>query len=88
MTEAEIKALVLELICELAPEAEAASASDRDDIREVFDLDSVDFSNLIIAIHKRTGINIPEAHYNRLFTLGNAVAYVREALAQAAPGAG
>ncbi len=87
MTEAEIKALVLELICELAPEADTGSASDRDDIREVFDLDSMDFSNLVVALHKRTGIDIPEADYNRLFTLGNAVAYLRHALEQAAPGA-
>ena len=42
--------------------------------------DSMDFANLVIAIHERTKINIPETDYNKLFTLENAVAYLRNAL--------
>ena len=85
MTDAEIRALMLELICEIAPEADPEAARDQDDIREVFDLDSMDFANLVIAIHERTKINIPETDYNKLFTLENAVAYLRNALARATP---
>jgi len=51
-------------------------ARDDDDIRETFDLDSMDFANLVVAIHKRTKIDIPEADYNKLFTLKSAVAYL------------
>jgi acyl carrier protein len=80
MTEAEIRALILALITDIAPEADAASVRDQDDIREVFDLDSMDFANLVVAIHKRAGIDIPEADYNKLFVLKNAVAYVHNAL--------
>jgi acyl carrier protein len=80
MTDTEIRALILELICEIAPEADPASAGDRDDIREIFDLDSMDFTNLIAAIHGRTSVDIPEADYNRLFTLQGAVAYLQEGL--------
>jgi len=76
MTDAEFKALILELICEIAPEADPASARDDDDIRETFDLDSMDFANLVVAIHKSTKIDIPEADYNKLFTLRKAVAYL------------
>ncbi|MBM3553472.1 MAG: acyl carrier protein [Alphaproteobacteria bacterium] len=82
MTDAEIRALILELICEIAPEADPASARDPDDLREVFDLDSMDFANLIVAIHDRTKVAIPEADYNKLFTLGGATAYLRDALGQ------
>lgn len=84
MTDAEIRAIVLELIGDIAPEADLASARDEDDIREIFDLDSMDFANLIVAIHDRTKIAIPEADYNKLFTLGGATAYLREALARSA----
>lgn len=84
MTDAEIRALILELIGEIAPEADLASVHDHDDIRETFDLDSMDFVNLIVAIHNRTKVAVPEADYNKLFTLGGATAYVREALARAA----
>jgi acyl carrier protein len=83
MTEADIKTLLLELICDIAPEADAVSLRDQDDIREVFDLDSMDFANLIVAIHKRAGIEIPVADYNKLFTLKGAIAYVQDALAKA-----
>jgi acyl carrier protein len=76
MTDEELRSLILELICEIAPEADPAVAHDRDDLREIFDLDSMDFANLVVAIHKRTKINIPEADYNKLFTLESAIAYL------------
>jgi len=76
MTNEELRALILELICEIAPEADPAAVRDPDDIREAFDLDSMDFANLVVAIHKRTKIDIPEADYNKLFTLKSAIAYL------------
>ncbi|MGD9656493.1 MAG: acyl carrier protein [Methylocystis sp.] len=79
MTDAEIRALILELIGEIAPEADLASARDQDDLREAFDLDSMDFANLVVALHDRLGVNIPEAHYNQLFTLERAIGYLRNA---------
>jgi acyl carrier protein len=45
-------------------------------MREALDLDSMDFNNLIIALHKRTGIDVPESDYSKLFTLGGAVGYL------------
>ena len=82
MTDPEIRALILQLISDIAPEADIASANDKDDIREAFDLDSMDFLNLVTAIHDRTKINIPESDYNKIFVLKNAVAYIRDALAR------
>jgi acyl carrier protein len=76
MTEKEIRALLAALIGEIAPEADLASLGDDEDMREALDLDSMDFNNLIIALHKRTGINVPEADYNKLFTMRGAVAYL------------
>ncbi len=76
MTQDEIKALLFELIGEIAPETDPSSLADDEDMRAALDLDSMDFNNLIIAIHERTGRNIPEADYNKLFTLKGAVAYL------------
>jgi acyl carrier protein len=42
----------------------------------------MDFANLVVAIHDRLGVNIPEAHYNQLFTLECAIAYLHDALTQ------
>ena len=46
----------------------------------------MDFANLVVAIHKRTGVNIPEFDYRKLFTLGGAIAYVEKALGQSGSG--
>lgn len=80
MTDAEIRALVLASIGEIAPEADLATARDSDDIREAFDLDSMDFVNLIAAIHERTKVNIPESDYSQLYTLKSAVIYLKDVL--------
>jgi acyl carrier protein len=82
MTDAELRALILESIGEIAPEADLAAVDSSEDIREVFDLDSMDFINLVSALHKRTQINIPEADYNQLYTLSGAVTYLKDALAR------
>ena len=76
MSEKEIRALLAELIGEIAPEADFSALGDDEDMREALDLDSMDFNNLIIALHKRTGIDVPESDYAKLFTLGGAVAYL------------
>ena len=75
----------MQLICDIAPEADPATAHDQVDIREAFDLDSMDFINLVTAIHEPTKINIPESDYNKIFVLKNAVAYLRDALARVLP---
>jgi acyl carrier protein len=86
VTNDEIRLLLIQLISDIAPEADPTSIADDEDIREAFDLDSMDFANLVVAIHKRTGINIPELDYRKLFTLGGAIAYVEKALGQSGPG--
>ena len=48
-------------------------------MREALDLDSIDFSNLVIALHERTGRDIPEADTHRLYRLRDAVAYLAAA---------
>jgi acyl carrier protein len=36
----------------------------------------MDVLNLVIALHKRTGIDIPEVDYGNLITIDGAVAYL------------
>jgi acyl carrier protein len=46
------------------------------DLREAIDIDSMDFLNFIIAIHRRLGVDIPEIDYPKLVTLNGAFAYI------------
>ena len=72
----ELKKVLLEEIANIAPETEGAPVDPDANLREVFDLDSMDFLNLVTAIHKRLGVDIPEADYARLSSLNAASAYL------------
>jgi acyl carrier protein len=79
MTPSEIRQLILAAVAEIAPEADTSRLRDDEDMREALDLDSIDFSNLVITLHERTGRDIPEAdthRLHRLHRLRDAVAYL------------
>jgi acyl carrier protein len=72
----DIKQLLFEELGNLAPEADPGTVPPDADLREALDLDSMDFLNLVIALHKRLGIDIPEGDYAELRTIDDAVAYL------------
>jgi acyl carrier protein len=80
MSDADIRAAILEELGNIAPEADLAGLDPKADMREALDIDSMDILNLVTAIHKRLGVNVPEIDYPKLVTLAGAVAYVEEAL--------
>jgi acyl carrier protein len=75
MTAAEIKAMIYDVLGGIAPEADPSTVAGDEDLREALDLDSMDFLNFVVALHERTGIDIPEADYPRLQTLDGVIAY-------------
>jgi acyl carrier protein len=79
MTDNELTSLIFEILAGIAPEADFAALAGGADLREELDLDSMDFMNFIVALHERTGIDIPEADYGELRTLDGAVAYLGRA---------
>jgi len=76
MTQDEARDLIASVLAGIAPEADLAGVAEADDLREALDLDSMDFLNLMIGLHERGGIDIPESDYPELFTLGGAVRYL------------
>ena len=76
MNTADARRIVVEALARLAPETDPAELAGNADLRSELDLDSMDFLNFIAALHERTGMDIPEAHYSKLSTLDGAVAYL------------
>lgn len=76
MTRDELRTAFLEEICAIAPEADLADVEEVTDIRELFDLDSMDVFNLLAALHERLGIDIPDKDAPRLLTIADAVDYL------------
>ena len=60
----------------IAPEIDFDQIAPDDDLREQIDIDSMDFLNLITALHQRLAINIPETDYPNFATLRGALAYL------------
>ena len=79
----EIRAGVLATLQTIAPEvADDPPARDRA-LRDQVDLDSMDWLNVIVGLHQRFGVDIPESDYARLTTLDAIVAYLDQRVRQA-----
>jgi acyl carrier protein len=76
MNDLDIRKVVQEELNNIAPEVDLAAVDPAGDLRETFDIDSIDFLNFITAIHHRLGVDIPELDYPKLVTLDGAVAYI------------
>lgn len=76
MNEAEIRQLAAGVLAGIAPEADLGTVRDDEDLREALDLDSMDFQNFVIGLHRGSGVTIPETDYPRLFTLRGVIAYL------------
>ncbi|MFW6027600.1 MAG: acyl carrier protein [bacterium] len=76
MRREEIEAAVLEEIGNIAPEADLDTLGRAEDIREVLDMDSMDVMNLVIALHKRLDVEIPDAEAGRFVTVDGAAEYL------------
>ncbi len=76
MSDIDIRKVLQEELGNIAPEADLASIDPAADLREVLDIDSMDFLNLITAIHHRLGVDIPEIDYPKLVTLNGAIGYL------------
>ena len=76
-TQDDIRDEVLSVLTTIAPEVEADDIRDDVLLRDQVDLDSMDWLNFLIGIHKRLHVDIPESDYASLRTLTDVVRYVQ-----------
>ncbi len=85
MTKQTIREAVVAALKTVAPEADASSLDDSERLRDALDLDSMDFLNFVIAMHKEFGVEIPETDYRKLSTLDGCIAYLKAAIQVSSP---
>lgn len=78
MNALEARRLIVAELGNIAPEVDYAGLDPKADLREALDIDSLDFLNFIAALHKKTGVSIPESDYRHLLTLESAVNYLTD----------
>ena len=76
MTRDELRATVLRVLGEIAPEADLAALRGGVGFRDQLDLDSMDVLNFVVGLHAALGVEIPEADYGKLPTLDACVDYL------------
>ena len=76
MTEAQIRQIVQQALSNVAPEVDVNAIDPAKDMRDQIDIDSVDFLNFVIGLHKELGIEIPESDVSKLVTLNGCVGYL------------
>lgn len=67
-------------ISRVAPEVELDDVDRDADLREETDIDSMDFLNVVTAVHEATGLEIPERDYPSLATVNGFVDYLASRL--------
>lgn len=83
MRETEIRQAIFDALHQVAPEADPQQIRPDEDLREALDIDSFDFLNVLIGLHERLGVEIPEADYGQLTTLSAVVQYLSRKLESA-----
>lgn len=82
MNESELRTRVVEVIKSVAPEVEEGELRADRPLRDQVDLDSMDWLNVLVAMHEKLKVDIPEADYRKLVTLDDIVGYLRDKLAR------
>lgn len=76
MTRDEIRQAVVRVLRDVAPEVQPEAIDPTANLRDTLDLDSVDFMNFVVGLHAALGVDVPEADYAKLASLGDCVAYL------------
>jgi acyl carrier protein len=82
VTREEVRAVVLRVLGDIAPEADLAALRPDVPFRDQLDLDSMDLLNVVVGLHAAVGVDIPEADYPKLATLDACVTYLTSKVAE------
>lgn len=78
MSADDIRSVVLAELTAIAPEIEEDDLSDDELLRDQVDLDSMDWLNFLVRLHKRFEVDIPESRYASLRTISDLTTYIAQ----------
>ena len=76
MTRDQVRQAVLSIISDIAPDEDLTSIKDEETLRDQFDLDSMDFLDIVMELRKRFNLEVPESDYEQLVSLASSVEYL------------
>lgn len=78
MNTEELEAVLREELRQIAPDVDTETIDRDADLREEFDIDSMDFLNLVTALGRRLRLDMPEEDYPRMASYSGMLAYLGE----------
>lgn len=76
MTREQVRQAVLDIISDIAPDEDFGSIKDDEKLRDQFDLDSMDFLDIVMELRKRFKLEVPEQDYQELVSMASSVEYL------------
>lgn len=71
-----LRRIILRTLRGIAPEVDPAELVAERPLRDQVDLDSMDWLHFIVGLHEALKVDIPEADYQKLYTLNDLVDYL------------
>lgn len=76
MTPAEIRAEIINILEDIAPDEDLTGLRDDVPFREQIELDSMDFLDIVMELRKRHRVQVPEADYPQLASMASTIKYL------------
>ena len=76
MTREQVRKAILDIISDIAPDEDLGTIKDDENLRDQFDLDSMDFLDIVMELRKRFNLEVPEKDYQELVSMASCVAYL------------
>ena len=76
MTREEIRAEIIDILADIAPDEDLSSLDDGVNFREQMELDSMDFLDIVMELRKRHRVQVPEDDYVQLASMNTTVDYL------------
>ena len=84
MNKQQIREAVLRILATIAPDADIKSVDPNVSFHDQFEIDSIDFLRLMLALEKELEVTIADYDYPKLSTLAGCISYLAEQLRGAA----
>ena len=76
MSPAEIRAEIIDILNDIAPDEDLGDLKDEVAFRDQLELDSMDFLDIVMELRKRHRVQIPEEDYEALASMHSTVTYL------------
>ena len=76
MTRDQVRQAILNIISDIAPDEDLGAIKDEEKLRDQFDLDSMDFLDIVMELRKRFNLEVPEKDYQELVSMASSVEYL------------